>query len=301
MCPESMRGCTTLRCVSRSSSLRSSSSGAICASIYRSRSFIVICTAASTDSGLGEYLLGHLGDLCSGDRADFGMQFVQTVHAVVDQATAGRTEHVALVAFHGQGDLTDVLLFRYAELPLFQFAPAYALQFVPNDREAFVRPVLVRAEIDRRYAGVAQRRETRLDAVRQPVALADGHIQQRIGRRSPEQVAQQRQRDAPVVPETVSPAAEQAVGLVTVAVQRFRERLVRSGPLARERSRRSRLRGEIAVAYFAGSAWAIRFRSPRRPSGPCCMFSPRSASSRRACISSARLCCPVCCVPRASP
>lgn len=105
------------------------------------------------------------------------MQLVQTVHAVVDQAAAGRTEHVALVAFHGQGDLTDVLLFRYTELPLLQFAPAYALQFVPNDRETFVRPILVRAEIDRRYAGVAQRREARFDAVRQSVALADSQVQ----------------------------------------------------------------------------------------------------------------------------
>ena len=41
------------------------------------------------------------------------------------------------------------------------------------------------------------------------------------------------------------------MGLVTVAVQRFRERFVRGGPFARERSRRSRLRGEITVAYFA--------------------------------------------------
>ena len=29
------------------------------------------------------------------------------------------------------------MLFRYTELPLLQFAPAYALQFVPNDRETF--------------------------------------------------------------------------------------------------------------------------------------------------------------------
>ena len=53
---------------------------------------------------------------------------------------------------------------------------------------------MVRTEIDGHDTRVAVRRVVGFDVVRQPVLLAQDHVQQRVGARTPEDVREQRQR-----------------------------------------------------------------------------------------------------------